>query len=80
MRQIQEFHGANAQGKTVNGIYKLDGDVLTVCFDRAGAGQRNLPARRARPLFWKYANAKRNRTTHRARECEGQDKRRHKLF
>ncbi|HZY84580.1 MAG TPA: sigma-70 family RNA polymerase sigma factor, partial [Gemmataceae bacterium] len=32
----KEFSGTNAQGRTVLGIYKLDGDTLTVCYDRGG--------------------------------------------
>jgi RNA polymerase sigma factor (sigma-70 family) len=32
----KEFSGTNAQGRTVLGIYKFDGDTLTVCCDRSG--------------------------------------------
>jgi RNA polymerase sigma factor (sigma-70 family) len=35
-KKPKEFSGTNAQGRTVLGIYKLDGDTLTVCYDRGG--------------------------------------------
>jgi len=38
-KKIKEIDGTNAQGKTANGIYKLEGDSLTICFARA-AGDR----------------------------------------
>jgi uncharacterized protein (TIGR03067 family) len=35
-KKPKEFSGTNAQGRTVLGIYKLDGDTLTVCCARGG--------------------------------------------
>ena len=35
-QKIKEFNGTNAQGKTAEGIYKLEDDKLTICFSRGG--------------------------------------------
>jgi RNA polymerase sigma factor (sigma-70 family) len=35
-KKPKEFSGTNAQGRTVLGIYKFDGDTLTICYARGG--------------------------------------------
>jgi uncharacterized protein (TIGR03067 family) len=35
-QKIKEFSGTNAQGKSADGIYKLEGEKLTICYSRGG--------------------------------------------